>query len=455
MQTKINKAIEELDRNMGYMYDLLLAINVAPIAHKYCETAMACVDNQGRRHIFISDQLIKEFEDFELQLVIYHETMHIVYDHLAIGTPLAKKFATNHDLANVAQDCIINEVIGLLPKNVNHPVLKMGVTPQYVSSIVGQHISAKTHSVEEVFDLLLIAEEEGKLPENLKNFDSGVSEVGILPDDLKNAIQDIIGEPSEGTTADGEGEKGDGQESEINSGNSDEAPDEETEELGSNRDGDCDHQDDILEQVGNGYCKSGSSKDGPYFSGQLEQIRVNRKITSRIGRILKQVKISKRNTTKRPSRRFAGNPLGRIKNVGQKVLIGVDVSGSMDTALLQGNVARAIHGCMATDIELDIVWGDTRELGREYNINKKFPLKKIRGGGGTMLDFMFKGLEDYSAFICITDGDFNHSFLSQKQKDRTLFLIVPEWGFTPIEGATNINALTGDDLVKQENGSWR
>ena len=462
LQEKINKAIDVLDNNLGYLFDLLLEINVAPITHKYCNTAMAVVDRDGRKHIFVSDKLIREVQDYELQLIIYHELMHIVYGHLEDISDLTKKFYMRPDLAGIAMDTVINEVIGLLPKNVEHEALKGVITPEYVSKLVGRKVSCKTHSVEEIFDLLLEVDEQGKLPDQLKEFDIGLTDIALFPQEVQDEIQNILGGSGAKSKADSNEHSSDGGSSSVyggftgsgdsesgDTGHSDDSEsngdtDQGEGELGSNRSSDANSQNDALEIAGKHYCKHTSSKDGPAFTKKLEGINSNRKITSQIKGILKQVKINKKNTIKRPNRRFPNNPIGRTKLVGQKVLIGVDVSGSMSRSIIQGNVARTIRSCMASDIQLDIVWGDTRELGRERNINRNFDLHKIRGGGGTELSFMFKNLDEYSALICITDGYFDHSVLTEKQKSVSLFLLVDDGGCRPIHGAKNIDALTGD-----------
>lgn len=120
---------------------------------------------------------------------------------------------------------------------------------------------------------------------------------------------------------------------------------------------------------------------------------------------------SLRNLTRmRPNRRFGFDAMGSKHKNTSKLLVAIDVSGSIDHNLLSKFFGVIFRFFKFGICSLDIVQFDTEIKGEAVRINKSFsPSKdiKIVGRGGTSFQCVFEYLRahnNYDGLIIFTDG---------------------------------------------------
>lgn len=347
--------------------DLFLLIkNVKIESDKKCQTAYAKIEKSGFK-IVINESWVDSFDSYNLASLIEHEILHIILNHLS------DKTYSNKRLANIAMDSIINE-IGVFISNRDklNKELNNGIFLDDLNKSYNTQFSSKNNTVKDIYDFLLTQREEDL--EDLNSFDEGLSQSDemIESDEITKTIESII-----------------------------------------------DSKD--LDKVIKSYAKQ--SKELKIQLDRIEKIEKNKKIVQAINQFFANNKNDYKKSIKRVNKRFNFLPYGRTKDSTQKVLLALDVSGSMINPDEIEKMKITISTATNYGFNIDLIFGDTEKLGEFKNIKKNFDFSKVFGGGGTDLRFIFDSkLSDYDCLVVLTDGYFNHNEIPIKHKNSILFL---------------------------------
>lgn len=381
----IYKAVMELSRKSPEIYHTLEKTEI--LKKKDFPTAGAMIKSQGYE-IVIRDEWVDTFDTHNLAAVMEHELMHIVFQHCD-----TMKDFEDRELANIAMDAIINDLAETFKyKTKLNEHLKKGVFIDQLSKELNTRLSSRTHTAKQIYDLMI--EEQKKNPK--KQF-TICFDMGIISKEEKGDA----GAPN-GSTPGMIGKDGIDQ----NGGLAQELPEEIQKALGK--------------MAGMG------SLDAQILLERGRDRELERKFKLEVAKFLCSNKREYEATKRRPNRRGIPLASGKKRVEKQKILIGLDVSGSMLDERTLKRLSQVVESGIKLDYDVDITWGDTRRLGFEEGIDKKFDFTKIQGGGGTELSFIFDTKVNYDVIVCVTDGYFNHEEVPVKKKGKILFLLTED-----------------------------
>ena len=403
---KIYKALIDLEKSCPELFYLMKNCKVEIEPKEKCPTAYASKTKDGFK-IAINEEWKESFSVYDLSALIEHELLHIVLNHCSTMPEYADK-----RLANMAMDSIINDIGHYFQdRSKLCKELQSGVYMDTLNKNYGTDFNSRRDSSKDIYDFLKNQDEEKH--DKMQSFDEGLGDdstgqASDMGQDIEEAMEKIAEKAG------------------INQGN-DKA-------LGL---------DDILspdemEQVVKAY--SNKSSDIKKYFGEIEKRARNKKIASYIEKFFSSNKNENKRSIKKLNKRFSFIPYGKIKDTKQKVLMALDVSGSMlnpeDLAKMRQTVISATNN----GFSVDLIFGDTERLGGYKDIKNNFDFNKITGGGGTELSFIFeeKGVKDYDCIVVITDGEFNHKTIPKSRKDSILFLITNNYRDIKIDGFKNI-----------------
>lgn len=123
MNDKIQKAIYSLLQTEPYFAHFILGCRIV-YDHPKVKTAAVAIC-QGNLHLIFDREFIKDFTPEQMAAVLKHEVLHLNLDHLSS----TKGDGLDPYIANLAQDCVINQYINHLPDG--------GVTLASLSKLVG------------------------------------------------------------------------------------------------------------------------------------------------------------------------------------------------------------------------------------------------------------------------------------------------------------------------------
>jgi len=379
----IYKALMEISRKSPEIFHTLEKTEV--MRKKDFPSAGACIRSQGYE-IVIREEWAETFDTHNIAAVMEHELMHIVFQHCD-----TMKDFEDRELANIAMDAIINDLAEMFKdKSKLNEHLKKGVFIDVLSKELNTRLSARTHTAKQIYDLM--REEQKKNPS--KQF-TLCFDMGIIDKDDKG----------DSGSSPGMGVKGkDG--ADANTGELGELPKE--------------IKDALTKMAGMG------SLDAQILLERDRDRDLERKFKLEVSKFLCSNKREFEATKRRPNRRGIPLASGKKRVEKQKILIGMDMSGSMMDEKTLKRLGQVLDAGIKLDFEVDVTWGDTKRLGFEENIDKKFNFKKITGGGGTELSFIFDTKVKYDVIVCVTDGYFNHNEAPKKLKSKILFLLTEE-----------------------------
>lgn len=362
----VYKALIMLEKSCPDLF--LLIKNVKIESCQKTPTAYAKIEKSGFK-IVINENWIESFDSYNLASLIEHEILHIILNHLS------DKNYSNKKLANLAMDAIINEIgVFISDRKKLNEELNNGIFLDELNERFNSSFSASKNTVKEVYDFLL-GQNEDEL-NDLTSFDEGLIESIESGDSLDESINQTI-------------------ESIIDSKD--------------------------LDKIIKSYSKN--SKELKTQLDRIEKIEKNKKIIQAINHFFASNKNDSKKSIKRVNKRFNFLPYGKIKDSTQKILIALDVSGSMINPDEIEKMKMTISSATNYGFNIDLIFGDTKKLGEFKNIKKSFDFSQVFGGGGTDLRFIFEDkLSDYDCLVVLTDGYFNHNEIPIKHKNSILFL---------------------------------
>jgi predicted metal-dependent peptidase len=360
----VYKALIMLEKSCPDLF--LLIKNVKIESCQKTPTAYAKIEKSGFK-IVINESWVDSFDSYNLASLIEHEILHIILNHLS------DKNYSNKKLANVAMDSIINEIgVFISDRKKLNDELNKGVFLKELNEKFNSSFSASKNTVKEIYDFLMGQKEDDL--EDLTSFDEGLSEStdSIESSEIAKTIESII-----------------------------------------------DSKD--LDKIIKSYSKN--SKELKTQLDRIEKIEKNKKIVQAINHFFASNKNDSKKSIKRVNKRFNFLPYGKIKDSTQKILIALDVSGSMINPDEIEKMKITISSATNYGFNIDLIFGDTKKLGEFKNIKKNFDFSQVFGGGGTDLRFIFEDkLSDYDCLVVLTDGYFNHNEIPLKHKNSILFL---------------------------------
>lgn len=388
-------------------------------------TAGVCALN-NRYRLIVNPFFYSDLKDEESIAILTHELYHLLNDHLK------RRKNKEHKIWNVACDMAINCFIPNLPK-FNRDEMKQKIMKEY-------NISEKEADAK-----LPKADKDGNcntclLPSDHNLPDKQASEFyykKIMNDPEFQNLKNKFGKQKVTVTMGGSGEQMSKEEQEelkekIKKG-----------EVEFDFSG-CDHEkwdsvggqtSDILDEELKRMIREAKEKAPKSFghlpSSMIEEIlkflttKINWKARFRSW-LQKATKVLRKNTRKRPSRRFGITFQGQNNDYKLNLVVVVDSSGSIsneDLKLFGGEINRMFNSKLA---DIRIVCGDT-EIHDDYVLKKAMTPKdfKVSGRGGTCatawLDYITKKCKP-DAVVVLTDGYF------EQVKKRPKFPIL--WALT-------------------------
>ncbi len=138
---------------------------------------------------------------------------------------------------------------------------------------------------------------------------------------------------------------------------------------------------------------------------------------------------SKRNLTRmRPSRRYGFQSMGSKSDFTTKLLVAIDVSGSVSDKDLQ-NFLSVTNSFFKYGIkEIDVIQFDTEIKGDVMSLKKAQKTMKIKGRGGTCfqpIDYICEH-KSYDGLLIFTDGGASKPILKQKINTKILWVLDTE-----------------------------
>lgn len=368
---KIYKALIDIEKKCPELFLLVNSLKIESC--EKCPTAYAQKINDTSFKIVINKTWAENFDTFNLSALIEHELLHIVLGHCS-------QLESYHDkkTANIAMDAIINDIGYFISqkKELNNE-LSGGIFLDAINEKFDSNFSAKKHTSLQLYNFLM-AQKENDLDDLGQPFDMGdMSDDNI---DLKEMLSDSAYES-------------------------------------------------IVKKYSE---KSGELKEMLF---EIEKREKNKVIKKEIEKFFQSNKADKKQSIKRRNKRFLHLPYGRISSKSQKILLALDVSGSMLNPEDMAKIKMVIYSAINNMFEIDLIFGDTKKIGEFKGIKKNFDMAQIRGGGGTDLKFIFdENISSYDCFVIVTDGEFNHGCIPNL-KNKFLFLNTTD---NPISGHKNI-----------------
>lgn len=386
---KIYKALIEIEKRCPELFFLIRHCKIET-ENRPDMTAYASKTKTGFK-LAINENWVENFDQYNLCAIIEHELLHVVLSHCnQLNT------FKNKRLANIAMDAIINDIGNYFQdKTKLNAELSNGVFMDKLNKQYKTDFSSYNNTSLEIYNFLLEQKEDEK--NKLNSFDDGIQAPDSSDDD-------------------------------SNGDNSQNSP------------GDAIDLNDILSgdemrEVLKTY--SNRSPEMRKYFAEIEKREKNRRIKSAIEKFFNSHKDDSKKTIKKLNRRYSFLPYGKMKNTKQKILLALDVSGSMLCPDDLEKLKMSVNSATSNGFKVDLIFGDTEKLGQFLDIKSNFDFTKIQGGGGTDLAFIFEEkLKDYDCTVIVTDGEFNQRVIPKNLKNSILFLNTTD---RPIDGFKNLH----------------
>jgi len=370
----IYKSMLTLERSSPDLFFLLRKTKV--ITDKFCPTAYASINKEGFK-IVINEKWAETLDNFSLSALIEHEILHVLFGHLTDYSILMP----NKRLANVAMDLIINEAGNLISqKDRLDEKLKAGCFLSDFNEKFKTDFSSYRNTSLEIYNFLTEKSDSDK--NGLESFDEGLTD-----------------ETQEGQA-----------DSKIQADNKGQAKIEDF------------LSPDEINQVLKSY--GSKSAELKLVIEKREKLAKNKRVKKALESFLTSNKNDFKKSSKRLNKRFSFMPYGREKDKNQKILIALDLSGSMLSPEIIEKMKIAVSSSIGYGFSVDLIFGDTKKLGGFKDLKKSFDFSQLKGGGGTELDFIFQEkLSLYDGLIVFTDGYFDHKIIPKKLANKMIFLM--------------------------------
>jgi len=338
-------ALNYLRKYSPHIFSILELCNIKLKA----DIPTACVSwekSSKKFNIDIGPKFYENLDSKNLSAIIEHEAYHVLFRHL-FDDKLKDK-----NLANIAQDAIINDCIKLFRDNKNDILLDNRVKLKEINKAfnienntshdVYKYLEQNKNDIKDLLDKLLDDHSA------LDNDDEGISEIdkAIIKEALKNTIK-------------------------------------------SNK--------ESFEKIGN------QSADVDRLVKEALKVEYNFKNLFSYA-VKKSLKADQKRTWKKVNRRYGSDAKGKKKAIKPNVLLLVDTSGSITDEIL--SMVNYQISYLSKFYDFTVCWGDTKLHGHDKIKRGQKPNITFKGGGGTNLNF-YKKVPDYQNFDLIvfnTDG---------------------------------------------------
>jgi predicted metal-dependent peptidase len=384
-------------------------------------TAAVSLINGIDIELLINPKFYASLDEKERAAVMYHEVLHIMFDHLFIGP----ERWPNHQIANIATDCMINTIIDA---NHSHDRMKL---PEWVMWPKNYNLPDLKDSDFYYKELTKINESaQKKLEAFAKGGSSGTgSGAGKGSQSPENPNQPSPNSGEQGEDGDGdEGESGNPFEEIMDEAGLDDAEKALTRQLrelpGSllehNWDrltkGLSDDQKKMISSNIKGKLKQTIESDErtrgsmPGYLNELveELFRIEEEVfdwKSFLKRYVGSMRsVVNKKTRKKESLRFEGNP-GRLKKKSHKMLFAVDCSGSVSQSDLEECYSELFH-LYKKGTKIDVIHWDTSVV-HEYEYKGEHSFPRVSAGGTIItcaLEHFKKNMQEYTGLVIFTDG---------------------------------------------------
>lgn len=375
---------------------------------------------RGRFSIEISHHALATLDVENLSSMIHYSVLHIVYGNVLVD----KNKAESPALLSIAQDAVINEEIPLFKNYKNEPELGVPVLLEHIAP----HFNSRQHTSAEVYNYLYDLYKDMKLPQPIM----------ALLLEMEKADGDKSENGEDSSEEDGNEESNE----EGDSGKESSGEDSSEEESSSSKDGKPGSRKGKLSVIGNnkghGKTKDSEGKEQSESLSELQkniaQSLVNNIIndnqekfigtgSATIKRMIDEMRKSeydfkklfemavrrtlsfdKKSTWMKQNRRFGGLAKGYKPRPLPKVLILIDLSGSIGQETIK--MINWQIDYLAGEFDFHACWGDTSLLGFQKITKGTHPKLPLGSAGGTDLNF-FVPLEkehEYDLIIFDTDG---------------------------------------------------
>lgn len=354
---------------------------------------------EGRIKLFYNTDFLAGLTDNQAVVILKHEVLHLINDHLTRGTGAKEKDMTKHQMENIAMDCAINQYLdGAVIEKIG------GVTLQKFRELLTHRNKSFQIKPKMTMDyyLALLQEEREKREEN------------------------------------GEGGQGSG------SGKSFE---EQLKDLGMDDHGNFGEMDALdkamLEDKMRKAAENAKADGAGRLPSEIEELlKLRKKPTVSWKREIRQfighgIKMDRTSSRSRRNRRYGITFAGHKKDYRARILVVLDTSGSMYGDRTD-KVLNELYGIYKAnnDMELDIVECDAK-IQEVFKYDGKDTFK-ISGRGGTYLSPSLKYAQDnkYDGVVVLTDGEFFNEEFEKYNKIQSLWLIAQNKSYTSPIGRT-------------------
>lgn len=368
--------------------------------------------------------------------ILVHEALHVVYDHIAMYSVEMKRGKHYAEIANIAMDCTINQLLSHIPegtvtldhvrelsdnpdllpndlsRNYYHSLLENNKTPEQFeenkvsmgfSSEEGDGTGSNSFSQEALEGLLGDIEEQlsGMSPEDLEKFGNSLQE--------RYDNHQQWGESSEGK--------------------------ETSEELVSSISRNIleNAVENYLEQRGNAYAKNAGTLSRSMQS-IVDEIREKSSLdwkqilTQMIGTLAVPYRLTKNRVNRRQP--YAPHLRGKIYDRLVKVTFAIDTSGSMSPKDISYCLNELFSILEAYPFELNVIEFDST-IKKTYTINDSEDIQySVSGRGGTSYQplFNYLGEKEYKdsedVLIVATDGGGMETELDTKYFHNVMWMLI-------------------------------
>lgn len=347
---KLFESINILRKNRPHLF---YTLDLCEIVISNCPTAQVSFNKENKSFkIEIGQYFYDSLDSLNLAAVIEHELLHVLFNHLT------DNYFKDFKIANIAMDSIINDNIELFIRDSQNDILKQGIYLKNINAFFKTNFCSKSNTSREIYDFLKSQNKE-KLDDFLqKNQGGHDSHDSFKSDDISELDKQVLKEKFKG----------------------------------------------IIEK------NLDSFKDAGRDSGEIERIiteclKVDYNFLSIFETLLnKTLKVNKRESYKRFSRRLGESFKGKITEKKPKVLLVVDTSGSISDEILKKVYSQV--NSITKKYNLTVISGDTRLCTNEEIKRGGKPKLDFIGGGGTDLNFYHDVIskQNFDLIIFDTDG---------------------------------------------------
>lgn len=381
---------DPMDRFYAYLFYQVDRV----VDNKNC-TTLGVSMHGGRIRLSVNSKFLKKLSDHAAIVILKHESLHLINDHLERGQGAKQKDMTKHQMENIAMDCAINQYL-------DHKVIDEigGVTLERFRKLL-------TH-----------------LPENTTIKEKATFEY----------YYDLLDQEKDHREQQGGQEQGDGQ--------GGKSLEEQLKELGMDDHGSFGQMDALdramLEEKIRKAAEGARGDGAGRLPSEVEELlKIKKKPKVNWKRKLKQfigagIRANKTSSRRHRNRRYGITFAGHKRDHIARILVVLDTSGSM-WGDRTDKVMSELYGIWKANdgLKLDIVECDA-QVQEVFTYDGKDSFK-MKGGGGTDMTpaLKFGKEQKYDSVICLTDLEFWNEDWEPYKSMNVLWLVANNDGAKP------------------------